>query len=357
MSLRTPYDLADLIHAVFPTLQWISGKWFRDGRYIKEYDVTRLLASTDGIRCKLTKSLTPANGESAFIDLYGDFEGKWLPLPLAEEALKKGPLGECPDVFKFINDPRKILIINRLVFHPYDNNKMIIICGVGGSGKSTYLNVIDQCFQGDTSHTDLSSLLSDNTIMATALQSRLILSDELRGEDVTNPMIKQIINQQKITTRKVFEGAREINSQSQLIFATNKPPRFDITDSGMMRRVLFYRMDKKVGHPEVGLDKKKFSDDELVELLRYSLIFDDQHVIENQLECKPWDSFFEKDTRGLIKDCCHIVTYRQYEKDATLCKDYYTYSRWAKDHGYKAYNYTNFLDINGVLDEWEEEKK
>lgn len=354
MSLATTYDLAELIKTVWPSLEWVSGKWFLEGKAIPEAEVTRMIITTPKVRCKLTKSLTPQNGESAFIDEFGR-EGRWLPLPLSQQAMRLGSIGEMPKTFNFINDPRKILILNRLIFHPYSNNKMIIICGGGGTGKSTFLNVVDQCFEEDSSHTDLSSLLSDNTIMATALESRLILSDELRGEEVTNPAIKQIINQQKITTRKVYDKARQIDSQSQLIFATNKPPRFDITDSGMMRRVLFFKMDKKVMKPEIGLDTKKFTSEEIVELLRFALIFDDQDVRANAMQGRPWESFFEKDTREFVRSCCHVSLYRKNEENEVLRTDYYNYQRWAKDHGFKPYNYSNFLDVSAVLKDWEEE--
>lgn len=355
MSLRTSYDFADLMKTVFPTLQWVSGKWFIDGRFTSEAEVTRLIVTTPQLRNKLTKSITPQKGESAFIDTYGDFEGRWLSLPLSVKASQMGACPDCPPCFQFISDPRKILIINRLIFHPHSNNKMIIICGGGGTGKSTFLNVIDQCFEGDSSHTDLTSLLSDSTIMATALESRLILSDELRGDEVTNPAIKQIINQQKIVVRKVYDGARTINSQSQLIFATNKAPRFDITDSGMMRRILFFKMDKKIGKPEIGLDKKRFTDDEIVGLLRYALCYDDQDVMNNYMKGKSWEDFFEADTKEFVKSCCHVSQFRKAE-NTILKNDYYTYSRWAKDHGYRPYNYSNFIDVNAVLEEWEDEE-
>lgn len=356
MSLRTEHDLADLMMVTFPSLKWISGKWFLSGKQIKDYDLKKLLVNTPGIRSKITTKITIKAGLQAFIDDYGDPEGDWLRLPLAQKALKEGPVYDIPDGFEFLNDPRKILIINRLIFHPKDNNKMIIICGGGGTGKSTYLNVIAQCFEQDCSYTDLSSLLSDNTILANALQSRLILSDELNGDDIGNAVIKQVINQQKVVIRKVYQDAREIRSQSQLIFATNKAPRFDITDGGMLRRILFYKMDKKPDKPIAGLDKQVFTDDQIVELLRFALYFDTDEVVSNAMMGRPWDYFYRKDTREFILKNCNVAIYRKNEVMESYKDDYDTYSNWARSHGYKPFNYSNFLDVTGILKGWEEEE-
>lgn len=357
MSLRTEHDLADLMKVTLPSLQWISGKWFLKGRQVKESVLKKLLVNTSEIRSKITTKITIKSGLQAFIDDYGDPEGDWPILPLAKKALEQGPLYDIPDGFEFLNDPRKLLIINRLVFHPTTNNRMIIICGGGGTGKSTFLNVIAQCFEWDCSYSDLSSLLSDNTILANALQCRLILSDELNGDDISNAVIKQVINQQKVVVRKVYQDAREIRSQSQLIFATNKPPRFDITDGGMMRRILFYKMDKKPDKPIEGLDKKVYTDDQITDLLRFALYFDTDEVKGNGMMGRPWWWFYQKDTREFILKNCNVAIYRKNEIMESYKDDYDTYSNWARSHGYKPFNYSNFLEVTDILKEWEEEEK
>ena len=302
-------------------LRFISGKWFykdNEIRNIKKYFLVSGYADT-------------MNELDNIIDMYqvmyGEI-GKWFDLPIIKEAkaLKKlQPM--CYPL-----NQKQLKIINYLLRH--DEEIFFILTGVGGSGKSTFGNIICKIFDNDTAALNLSDLGEDFKL-ATGINKRLIYSTEINSDDINNGVLKQLFSNEEITINPKYEQPYKTRCQSAFFFNCNKNPRLDLCDTGMLRRILYYSMDEKIKNPDPTLNKKEWTHSDLVNIVAHALAVD----------MTDWKKDFEQETRyNLIKD---NSVYRF--KD---CDDYSKYVEKCKDEGLKPFSKPNWDNIRDLLKEW-----
>ena len=143
--------MADLLtsvkrfHSFNPNkLRFISGKWFNENEEeipnIKKEVAINLIEDDEySLFFKGIKDMCDVeNWIDCYKDLYGE-SSLWFPSKFIKKAIDypKVELSELPFPF----DYKQIVIINRLLFHPEDE-VVFITTGVGGSGKSTFLNIV-----------------------------------------------------------------------------------------------------------------------------------------------------------------------------------------------------------------------
>ena len=308
----------------------ISGKLFnKDDIEIKLNDFIRDLW-LGKIKCSYDLERTEI--DSIIDNLFTTNVNDWWPdLPRVVKARKLGPLPKST-VLPFPLDEKQLIIINRLLFHREGNN-LFITTGIGGSGKSTFLNIVKQLFDNDVSPASISELGNEFT-RAEAVKCRLIASDELSAGELNNAALKSMSDHNDIYCNPKGTKGYATKCQSQFIWSCNKVPRIDATDSGILRRIIFYERNTKILNPDASLSKKIYSEDELLTIARVALAYEDEN----------WIEVFEDETHKLImKDnsvnLCPATTYQEYVDSC-------------KNKGLRAFSEPNWLEISNLFEEW-----
>lgn len=317
------FAFADRIRANCPDLEFISGKWFYKKETVK--DIDRFLL-------KLAPSLCSVDElqklQDAFIMLHGDPHGDWYPLPIIEEARNQKELK--PLCYPL--NQKQLIIINYLLRH--DEEVFFILTGVGGSGKSTFANIICQIFDRDMASLNLSDL-SDDFKLATGVGKRLIYSDELNSDDINSGQLKQLFSGQMLTVNPKHERPYQTRFQSAFFFNCNIVPRLDICDSGMMRRILYYGMNERIKNPDPTMNTRSWTHDDLVNIVAHALSQD----------MTDWRKHFEKETRQYLVE----------NNSVYICKTEYRYCDYVKvckEKGLKPFSEPKWQNIRKLLSEW-----
>lgn len=322
MARITTREKVRMIHDdLHGKLEFISGKWFYNKKEIKNIEKYLLQSNY----CDTMNELNDV------IDMYKIMYGTtglWYDLPIIEEARN---IQELKPLCYPLNE-KQLIIINYLLRH--DEEVFFILTGVGGSGKSTFGNIICKIFDNDTASLNLSDLGEDFKL-ATGIDKRLIYSTEINSDDINNGVLKQLFSNEEITVNPKHKQPYKARCQSAFFFNCNKNPRLDLSDTGMLRRILYYSMNEKIENPNPKLAKMEWTHEDLVNIVAHAL----------KVDMTNWKDKFEKETRfNLIKD---NSVYR-FKNEA----DYTMYCSDCKNDGLKAFSKPNWESIRELLTEW-----
>ena len=255
----------------------------------------------------------------------------WPRPTIIDEALELKEAGYQPKQIPFPLDDKQLIILYILLFHP-EQEAFFITTGIGGSGKSTFLNIIKQLYDEDVASTPLGDL-GNPFILAEALKHRLIASDELGTGEVDLPVVKTIVSKQFIQVNEKFGATYTTKAQSTLFFCCNKAPKIDITDTGMLRRIIYYERNTKIKSPDPKFKNKKYTHEELIDFVLYA---DSVSYVYSEEDIDKWRSFFRDETNCyLIKSNSVGLYYRDFKKKKVGYLDYATYRTYCSDNGYK----------------------
>ena len=261
----------------------------------------------------------------------------WPELDVVTKAKELGPITEKVEL-PFPLTKKQIVIINRLLFHPEDE-VLFITTGVGQTGKSTFLNIICQLFDNDVARTSISDL-SNEFSRAEAVKHRLIASDELAKGDLDNQILKTLASKQPMFVNPKHSTGYNVKTQSALFWCCNKAPRIDATDTGILRRIVFYCRNKVIENPDPSLNKKVYTEEELLLIARRALAFEDDN----------WRELFDRET--------HLTIMK--DNSVYICRQFATYSEYrdaCNRKGLKAYSEPNWKEIRELFTEWLENLK
>ena len=266
---------------------------------------------------------------------------KWPRPKIIDEALELYAQGYRPKKCPFPLEDKQLIILYILLFHP-EQEVFFITTGIGGSGKSTFLNIIKQLFDNDVSATPLGNL-GDPFILAEALKHRLIASDELGSGEVSLPIVKTIVSKQYIQVNEKYGATYTTLAQSALFFNCNTAPKLDISDSGMLRRIVYYSRNTKIQNPNPTLKNKKWSHEDLIDFILFAKRMD---FLVKEDDINSWRFPFRDETN------CYLVTtnsvglyYKSFRQGRVFEISYASYKEYCKDYGYKAYSKHKFDDI------------
>lgn len=235
-------------------------------------------------------------------------DGVWYELPLVKKAKELGAI-ESPLPFDL--DEKQMILINRMLFHPLEEY-YFITTGIGGSGKSTFLNIVKQLFDNDFSSATLSDL-SNEYILAEAIKHRIICSTELAKGEIDCKKIKILVSKEPIIANPKHMKPQETRTQSILFYCCNTPPKTDVLDTGMIRRAVYYERNTKIKNPDVTLKDKQFTKDELLCILRNALRYEDDL----------WYNKFEEETHKYLmkgNNVSRFIGASIYEEYCDLCR-------------------------------------
>lgn len=307
-------------------IRFISGKWFvpHDGKLeeIKKIDKFLLLN-------RLTNDTQDSKKwRDTYVAMYGE-DGLWPEMPIVEEARKT--MDKKQEMCYPLNE-KQLIIINYLLRH--DEEICFILTGVGGSGKSTFGNIICKIFGDDTASLNLSDL-SNEFMLATAADKRLIYSTEINSDKLNNGKLKQLFSNEVITYNPKGQTPFQARCQSALFFNCNVCPKLDLWDTGLLRRILYYSMDKKIENPDTSLNKKEWEYEDMVNIVRHAL----------SVDMTDWQKKFEAETRyHLLKD---NTVFMFYDVD-----DYEAYVSRCYRAGVRSFSEPHWNDIRKLIEKW-----
>lgn len=258
----------------------------------------------------------------------------WHNLPLVDKAKELGPINDNSEA-PFELEYKQYIILNRLLYHPLDE-VMFITTGVGGSGKSTFLNIIKQLFNNDVASIPLSEL--QGFMIAQATQHRLVASDEIGSKELNNDVLKQLISKQELDVNPKYGKPYHTHCQSNFFYCCNKAPKIDVTDTGILRRIVFYSRDTKIQNPNTSFNKQIYTEEQLLWFARRALAFEDENWFDN----------FKQETHYYLESQNSVYIC----KDA---KDYQEYKAQCALKGLKAFSEPNWQSIKDLFEQWEEE--
>lgn len=342
-------------HEIVPLEQqlvYLSGKWFLYGTKEEIKDPIKYLLSSNlytdiSKRCVFFGNIKKVDDLMEWIDNYRQYPfdlnndlGQWYSPSIVHKVYEKEIKDE--DLKKYAKiieklpyklTKKELYIINRMLFHPEDEI-IYIIYGIGGSGKSTYLNMIKQLFDNDVSPCSIDDL-SNEFQLAESCKHRLICSDEINTSNFNNGKLKMLASKQLLNLNPKNKTPYSIKSQSALIFATNKVPYLDISDSGIIRRICFYSKNKKIENPNPKFQNYIFKQEELLAIASFAYVcFEDSN----------WMKYFEDETHDLLMKNNSVYLAKT--------NDYEEYRSYCARKGYKPFNENNFFEILQTFNSW-----
>ena len=340
MKKYDEYFLSEL--AIKTEIDFISGKFFnKDHKEIKNidrylskiyYNITRKFITEHDLKYLKLGIINNTNDEEREL---------WYRSDLIDEALHMEENGYVPQKLPFPLDDKQLTILYILLFHP-EYEVFFITTGIGGSGKSTFLNIVKQLFDDDVSSTPLSNL-SNQFMLAEALKHRLIASDEIGAGEVDLPIIKTIVSKQKIQVNEKFGATYTTLAQSALFYCCNEAPKIDISDTGMLRRIVFYSRNTKIENPNPELQKRKYTKDELIDFILYA------KKIEFFYKDKPideWKNIFKKETNVFLINSSSVGLFiKECIKEGNPIRNYQAYKEFCFRDNYRPFSKRKFEEV------------
>ena len=235
---------------------------------------------------------------------------------------------------KFDFDDKIYKIIN-LLLTSNGYERFFILYGPAGTGKSTVLNLIKQIFDNDCGVFSLSQLC-ERFAPSEACQYRLITHSELDTNEINSNRIKSIISREDGTVERKGQQPFNIKWQSRLLYACNEMPWIDIGDTGLMRRIVVFKMDKPFKKLDKNVRDYVYSPEELKYIIHKAL----------NMDMTDWFEDFRRDTFEAVTEHNPVYMFRRepaYEEYAMRCHQ----------KGYKACNEYHWLRIKEYIKEQE----
>lgn len=310
-SLLTEVHLYNALNSNGYKLELISGKWFLNG---KEFSLFGL----NGIKDKLCTALPMYFGSEAisskfikwFVSTKNDVDGEWPELPIVTKAKAKIAEGYRPKGLAYPLNKKELKIIHYLINGDPEDTYAVFFYGVGGSGKSTICNLIASLFGNlDVSHCSFNSL-TEKFARETLAGKRLWYDSDINANwsDRASNTFKKIITHDKDQFEKKGQDPYIAQYRCKCLFCCNVPPKFDLTDSGVLRRIIYYSKNEKIKNPNGNLVHKKYTEDELLDIAIAALLTD----------MTDWTNDFINETREIIMYTNNVAKYG-------MCENYETY--------------------------------
>lgn len=120
---------------------------------------------------------------------------------------------------------------------------IVIACGGGRNGKSTFFNALGQVLGDYAGSIDIKTLTTDRgnkgASLATLRGKRLVVTGELEEHQrLSIATLKQVASTDKLTIEEKYKQPETVKQSHTLVLFTNHLPRVGSTDSGTWRRLL-----------------------------------------------------------------------------------------------------------------------
>lgn len=234
------------------------------------------------------------------------------------------------DVIDFRRIFHNILVPNtKPLFHIFYDD------GVGGTGKSTLLEVLTMIVGENFTSNVLLDQFGNRFIFANMLGKYLNIGDDNGKNDELQNVgtLKSIITGNRVTIDRKNISPIEVRIFAKQLFATNILPYIDFTDGGIMRRLNIVPMNRVIP-PDMKLCR--LDEEEISHIIYEVLDSNDLEKGENELAIMS------------------SPLYRFYTKSITI--SYEMYKNFCQDNGFRCMNIINFEVKSKFIKSFIEEK-
>lgn len=335
-NVKTPYDIYAEFQRAGLYIELINGKWFLNKTEYALYGMDGLLNKLMNYSPWMRNPTNARNFVSFMIDVMSDMYSQWPELPILSKAkllLKEGKLQ--PPAYPL--NTKELMIIHYILEGNDDQTYAIFFHGVGGSGKSTICNLIAKMFGDlDVSYCGFNQV-GDKFARETLAGKRLWYDADINpnwSDSATNTL-KKIITHDNDQFEKKGKNPYSANYQCKPLFCCNLVPKFDVSDSGILRRIVYYSKNEKIKNPDGSLARKQWTEDDLVNIAAHAL----NTPIDNFYET------FEAETKELIMSSNTVAKYG-------LNVDYDIYKERCQDAGYHPFAEEKFFLLKELFLGW-----
>lgn len=266
-------EIYDTLYEAGYWIRFIDGKWFVNG---VEYPLNGIKGLKRIIERRLPAVFYNVNVINKWIEwvtvMENDVDGQWPEMPILTEAKKRLENGEKPFLCYPLNH-KELEIINYLLVGDPKDTYAVFFYGVGGSGKSSICNLIASIF-GRMNVCNLGfNELGDKFRRAELAGKRLWYDDDIcpNWSESNTGTLKKIITHAPDMFEKKFQSPYEARYRVKPLFCCNVAPKFDVTDSGLLRRILYYKKNEKIQNPDGTLANREWTYEELVNVVMAAL--------------------------------------------------------------------------------------
>lgn len=250
-------------------------------------------------------------------------------------------IGE-PDKKQLLYEIIGYCLLRRNIF-----SKFFVCYGGGGTGKSTYLKLIEKLVGAqNTSYLSMQDL--EEKYLPSELFSKLVnLGDDISTRAIKDtPMLKKATTgEMLLTQRKFIQQPLCFVNYAKLIFACNSIPNIYDTTTGLYRRMVLINIDKPIENPDPFF-LEKLTDMDMQYLLMVSLKAVRNAISKGKLtSCLSAELALERYKRDQSSILSWIDEYgytaeRMHLKECTLM--YEEYKSYCQQCGYLAYKKGRF---------------
>lgn len=333
MAQITPAQKAREFKREYPGITFINGKWFDRDKEIR--NINKLLL-TSGI----CRDVPDCNRFiDSYIAMYSEdtMDQEWPQLTIVKDALKE-PIK--PLVYPLT--PKELLILYYLLFEK--SQYVIFFHGVGGSGKSTVLDIYRQIFDYEGANTAIMNLSDISHFNIQFANARLVLDDDCSPNITENQAAR--LKSMATNGAASFEGKGRTPWSGQyrckIVVAGNTPMKFNLTDDGMLRRIVYYSKNEKIKNPNADFINKKYTREELMSFIRAAYELGKEYGHE-------WVKVFTNETRKTIMESHSVGKYG-------MSGNYCTYEAMCATARVTPFGIENYMKIYNLFRQWKEEQ-
>ena len=190
---------------------------------------------------------TPSKADINTIYIPFNFNDDPTYSPRIDQFMKELTGGD-PLKMQFLYQVAGYCLLKRNLFE-----KFVICKGEGGTGKSTYMNLLHKMVGGDAncSHIGLADFDKDYYLASTVGKLVNIDDDVVDGKTLENTgRFKSIISGNIISVRQIYREVMDFVPYITCIFSCNRLPRIMDKTSGLYRRMILIELNHKVAKPD-----------------------------------------------------------------------------------------------------------
>jgi len=235
-------------------------------------------------------------------------------------------------------------LIRRNNFH-----KFFVIVGGGGTGKSTFANIIRRMFKARYVSKVALSQFDQDYHLSTLIGSMVNIDDDASNEKVLKDAgrFKSAVAGQPILVRPIYSEPIELICMATIIVLANSMPKIQDDSEGLYRRLMLIELNNKVKNPDRDFDQKITELD--MEYFFYKSVEAVHHVLrkgrftmeESEEKLK---QRFKVQQSSINKWCQLEYVTVEVLLNRGLKMVYQDYKLWCGLCGYGPFNYGNFTD-------------
>lgn len=260
------------------------------------------------------------------------------------------------DFMKFVanGDPIKMQLLYELagycLLRRNKFQKFFILCGNGGTGKSTFCNIIKRMFREEYVSNVALSQFDQDYHLATLIGSMVNIDDDASADKVLKDAgrFKSITVGNPVLVRPIYSEPIKLYSTSTIIICANEMPKIMDNSEGLYRRLMLIELNNKIKNPDRDFE------DKITQLDMEYFFYKACEGIHNVLQR---GSFIKEESDALLKQrfkvqqsSIHRWCQLEFVTPSILINKglktiYQDYKLWCGQCGYNTFNYGNFTEV------------